>query len=34
MHSRNYGGFDHVRIHTELLSLVLNPKIIANLPRN
>ena len=34
MYNRNYGGFDYVRIHSELLSLVFNPKIIANLTRN
>ena len=32
MYNRNYGGFDYVRIHSELLRLVFNPKIIANLP--
>ena len=34
MYNRNYGGFDYVRIHSELLRLVSNPKIIANLTRN
>ena len=34
MYNHNYGGFDYVRIHSELLSLVFNPKIIANLTRN
>ena len=34
MYNRNYGGFDYVRIHSELLNAVLNPKIIANLVRN
>ena len=34
MYNRNYGGFDYVRIHSELLKPVLNPKIIANLTRN
>ena len=32
MYNRNYGGFDYIRIHSELLRLVFNPKIIANLP--
>src|SRR5690606_25875838 len=27
MHNRNYGGFDYVRIHSELLTSVLNRKI-------
>ena len=27
MYNRNYGGFDYVRIHSELLTSVLNRKI-------
>ncbi len=27
MYNRNYGGFDYVRIHSELLTPVLNRKI-------
>ena len=34
MYNRNYGGFDYVRTHSELLRFVFNPKIIANLIRN
>ncbi len=34
MYNRNYGGFDCVRIHSELPRLVLNSKLIANLTRN
>ncbi len=26
MYNRNYGGFDYVRIHSELLTSVLNRK--------
>jgi hypothetical protein len=26
MYNRNYAGFDYVRIHSELLNVVLNPK--------
>ncbi|SEA20403.1 hypothetical protein SAMN05421540_1041 [Psychroflexus halocasei] len=26
MYNRNYGGFDYVRIHSELLTSVLNQK--------
>ena len=26
MYNRNYGGFDYVRIHSELQALVLNRK--------
>ncbi len=31
MYNRNYGVFDYVRIHSELLTVVLNWKIFANL---
>ena len=34
MYNRNYGGFDYVRIHSELLKPVLNRKINTNLARN
>ncbi len=34
MYNRNYGGFDFVRIHSELLTSCAKPKIIANLTRN
>ncbi len=34
IYNRNYGGFDYVRIHSELLKSVLNLKIITNLTRN
>jgi hypothetical protein len=34
MYNRNYGGFDYVRIHSELLTSVLKPKINAYLTRN
>ncbi|ASO05414.1 hypothetical protein AREALGSMS7_01952 [Arenibacter algicola] len=27
MYNRNYGGFDYVRIHSELLKSVLNRKL-------
>ncbi|SHK36139.1 hypothetical protein SAMN05216293_0884 [Flagellimonas taeanensis] len=27
MYNRNYGGFDYVRIHSELLTSVLNRKL-------
>ncbi len=27
MYNRNYGGFDYVRIHSELLTPVLNRKL-------
>ena len=27
MYNRNYGGFDYVRIHSELLRLVFNRKV-------
>ena len=28
MYNRNYGGFDYVRIHSELLTLVPNRKLL------
>ncbi len=28
MYNRNYGGFDYVRIHSELLKSVINRKIV------
>ncbi|WP_342157215.1 hypothetical protein [Joostella sp. CR20] len=27
LYNRNYGGFDYVRIHSELLTVVLNRKL-------
>jgi len=30
MYNRNYGGFDYVRIHSELLKSVLNRKLTRN----
>ena len=32
MYNRNYGGFDFVRIHSELLKLVLNRKLLTLKP--
>ena len=32
MYNRNYGGFDYVRIHSELLTLVLNRKTLTLIP--
>ncbi|SNQ42517.1 conserved hypothetical protein [Cellulophaga lytica] len=32
MHNRNYGGFDYVRIHSELLTSVLNRKLLTLKP--
>ena len=32
MYNRNYGGFDYVRIHSELLTLVLNRKTLSLIP--
>ena len=32
MYNRNYGGFDYVRIHSELLTSVLNRKTVTLKP--
>ncbi len=32
MYNRNYGGFDYVRIHSELLTPVLNRKLLTLKP--
>ena len=33
MYNRNYGGFDCVRIHSELLTSVLNRKLLTLIPQ-
>ena len=33
MYNRNYGGFDYVRIHSELLKSVLNRKLLTLIPQ-
>jgi len=32
MYNRNYGGFDYVQIHSELLTSVLNRKTLTLIP--